>query len=327
MPHPPDTDAARVEEAERYLQTLRESAPPDTHLEVRHSTETGFSRYFTDINNPDAANTITQIGEQNDVYVGIAAREQKSGTRADIAPTSLVWADCDTPESLQALREFPHPPSMIVNSGSEEHAHAYWALTEPLPVKDLEDINRGLAQKLGADPKCTDASRILRPPGTNNFKHDPPQPVQLSHHTDTRYDPQEISDAAPPVERDRPQTPTQPKEPNRPAREHTRTEHHGRSQDPLHKITPPEYIQRLTGREPQPDGKINCPFHPDTTPSLHAYDTPERGWACYGCPTPDGHPAGGDIYNFASQLWDIPTHGQDFLDLRDRLDETFGIER
>jgi hypothetical protein len=37
--------------------------------------------------------------------------------------------------------------------------------------------------------------------------------------------------------------------------------------------------------------------------------------------------AGGDIYNFASKLWDIPTRGQDFLQLRDRLDDTFDIER
>jgi hypothetical protein len=40
-----------------------------------------------------------------------------------------------------------------------------------------------------------------------------------------------------------------------------------------------------------------------------------------------GQTAGGDIYNFASQLWDIPTQGKDFIDLRDRLDDTFNIER
>jgi DNA primase len=92
-------------------------------------------------------------------------------------------------------------------------------------------------------------------------------------------------------------------------------------------IKPQDYIQRLTGQEPEANGKGPCPFHPDDTPSLHAYDTPEQGWACYGCKTPDGRPAGGDIYNFASKLWDIPTNGRDFIELRDRLDETFGIER
>ena len=70
-----------------------------------------------------------------------------------------------------------------------------------------------------------------------------------------------------------------------------------------------------------------CPFHDDRTPSLHVYPTAERGWACFGCETPDGKPLGGDIYTLASRLWNIPARGASFFDLQARLDDVFTIHR
>ena len=100
-----------------------------------------------------------------------------------------------------------------------------------------------------------------------------------------------------------------------------------RASDPLHSIAPVRYVRVLTGREPARDGKIACPFHHDDNPSFHIYPRPEQGWACFGCPTPDGRPLGGDIYTLASIVWDLPTSGPDFLTLRDRLHELFGVRR
>lgn len=326
----PASPATRLEETERYLQTLTEDAPTGSFLDVRYRTEDGFGRFFKDTDDPTTARAIAQIGEETDVYVGVAPRERHSGRREDVASTQLLWADCDTPESVQALDEFPLTPTMTVRSGSgepeHENTHAYWALTEPLSTEELEDTNRRLADALGADRKCADAARILRPAGTNNFKHDPPHPVKLAEHTDNHYDPQEIFDALPPRSTT-PEPPTQTPKPAPPAREPQHSNHTTRGNDPLHSITPKDYVRQLTGQEPGADGKAYCPFHPDDDPSLHVYPTPEQGWACYGCPTPDGKTVGGDIYNFASKLWDIPTRGQDFLQLRDRLDDTFDIER
>ena len=48
-------------------------------------------------------------------------------------------------------------------------------------------------------------------------------------------------------------------------------------------------------------GKIRCPFHPDGTPSLHVYPTPEQGWFCFGCRR------GGTIYDLAAEVWDTHT--------------------
>jgi hypothetical protein len=187
----PASPATRLEETERYLQTLTEDAPPGSLLDVRYRTEDGFGRFFKDTDDPATARTIAQIGEETDVYVGVAPRERHSGRREDVASTQLLWADCDTPESVQALDEFPLTPTMTVRSGSgepeHENTHAYWALTEPLSTEALEDTNRRLADALGADRKCADAARILRPAGTNNFKHDLPHPVKLAEHTDNHY--------------------------------------------------------------------------------------------------------------------------------------------
>jgi hypothetical protein len=100
-----------------------------------------------------------------------------------------------------------------------------------------------------------------------------------------------------------------------------------RGQDPLQTISPRHYIRILTGQTPDRGGKIHCPFHNDRTPSLHAYPTPEQGWTCFACKTTTGRRLGGDIYTLASLLWNIPNRGKSFHELRERLDELFGIER
>jgi hypothetical protein len=309
------TDVGQVSAAERYLRMLTENAGPRTLLDVRYRTEEGgIARIFLPATSNVAASTIESIGSRTDVYVGCALRVRRRGTRDDIAPTALVWADCDTPEALAALEAFPFRPTMIVASGSTAHTHAYWTLTHPLGTDELESANRRLAMALGADTRCADAARILRPPGTLNHKHDPPRPVELIEQTAVRYRPEELLAALPPLARHEQTTDAPPRPWDT------------RGMDPLQQIKPAHYILLLTGRTVGRDGKIECPFH-DDSPSLHVYDTPEQGWACYGCKTPDGRPRGGDIYTLASLLWNIPAHGRDFIDLRARLEDTFRITR
>jgi hypothetical protein len=302
--------------AELYLRTLTAFAPPHALLDVRYRTSGhDLGQLFLDADAHNAARTIIRVSRWTDVYVGVAPRVRRRGTREDIAPTPLLWADCDSPTALAALHSFQPPATMIVTSGTHEHAHAYWALTRSLNTQELEDANGRLAAALGADPKCTDAARVLRPPGTLNHKHQPPRPVELHQHTTMRYRPVEILAALPP--RPRPS-----------ATIHTRCPAQlCRDGDPLLAIPPADYVRILTGRQPGRDGKILCPLHPEDTPSFHAYPTPQQGWACYGCPTPDGRPLGGDIYTLASHLWHIPTNGRAFRELRHWLDALFGVQR
>ena len=106
-------------------------------------------------------------------------------------------------------------------------------------------------------------------------------------------------------------------EPVRPASSRRRARTPGA--DPLLTITPAEYFRVLTGREPNRAGKLRCPLHPDDTPSLHVYLTPERGWHCYGCG------AGGSIYDLAAALWGYRTRGSEFSVVRNALRELFRV--
>ena len=314
--------------AERYLRMLSAFAPPATLLEVRYRVQgRDLARFFLDAHDPDAASTIVRLGRRTDVYVGVAPRVRKGGTREDIAPTALLWVDCDGPAAVAALLAFQPAASMIVTSGSSEHtgirgdvdglanAHGYWALTHPLSAEDLHDANRRLALALGADPRCADPPRILRVPDTLNFKGDPPRPVRLRQFTSTRHQPAEILTNLPPSRTPQATLPTQTIAGRRD------------DADPLLAIEPAHYVQVLTKREPGRDNKIRCPFHSDRTPSFHVYSTPGQGWTCFGCTTPSGKLLGGDIYTLASLLWSIPTRGPGFIELQSRLDAQFGINR
>ena len=135
-----------------------------------------------------------------DVYVGVLPRKSAAGTADSVWPTATVlWCDVDakdfcpdpvlhSPESklqgdpnydkelaLDAILKFPLPPSAIVDSG--HGYHLYWRLASPVDTADAVEANQAIAKWLGGD-KCFDAPRILRVPGTNNWK-DPVNPIPV----------------------------------------------------------------------------------------------------------------------------------------------------
>ena len=174
---------------------------------------------------------------------------------------------------------------------------------------ELERANRRLVHHLGGDPRCVDAARILRPPQTLNHKHQPPAPVELIALDPARdYELDELArrargPARPPPAR----STTAPREPRHPL------------DRALLAIPAAEYVRALAGREPDRAGKVACPFHDDHRPSLQLYD--DGSWYCFACR------AGGTIYDFAARLWDQPTKGRAFIELRERLARELGAGR
>ena len=74
------------------------------------------------------------------------------------------------------------PTPILVNSG--RGVHAYWPLTEDVTRAQWEPVANRLRKlcvthKLYADPSVFEAARILRIPGTLNFKEDPPLLVEM----------------------------------------------------------------------------------------------------------------------------------------------------
>lgn len=91
-------------------------------------------------------------------------------------------------EGLQALKDFCRaknmPKPILVSSG--RGLHVYWPLKEAIARELWEPVAAKLRtvcneHGLHVDPAVFEVARILRVPGTLNFKDDPPTPVEVIH--------------------------------------------------------------------------------------------------------------------------------------------------
>jgi CHC2 zinc finger/RepB DNA-primase from phage plasmid len=299
-------------EAGLFIEALYRSAPCGSLVEVRFRTASGMGQRFHSVSRLDRlVESLLALSACTDVYVGVLPRRRRRGGRADVIERAgVAWADCDTGESVCALRAFRPLPGMVVAS-SDAKRHAYWFLRQPASVEVIEGLNRRIALALGADGICSDRARILRPAGSVNRKRAEPEAVRLLHLV--------AGECVSVADLDR----VLPLEPA-PVQRVT-----GRSRCPrtalggrLETIPPPVYVEQLTGQRVGRSGKIRCPFHhEDRTPSLHVYEDPSRGWYCFGCGR------GGSIYDLAALLWRRGTRGPDFVALRRELEARMGLYR
>ena len=297
-----------------YLLALLGPAPDGRFLDVRWRTVAGtMRRRFLPASTSVAAlaRVIAHMGARGDVYLGAALRDGDThGGRAAIGAMHVAYVESDSPTTLARLAAFALPPSMLIASGTPGHLHVYWQLDDRYPTVEVETVNRRLALALDGDPTCADAARILRPPGTLNYKHEPPLPVRmLALQPHARYPLTALAallgeDPCPAAARER-----------QPQRERA-TGDRG-----LLAIPAVEYARVLTGRVPNREGKILCPFHDDHDPSLQLY--PDGGFYCFG----SGCRAGGSIFDFAGRVWGITPRGAGFIELRRRLTDLFAGER
>ncbi len=297
-----------------YLRLLATGCEQGQFLDVRWRPpdEPMRRRFVSGQRLPDAARLIRALAPGNDVYVGVALRDGDSyGGRAAITGSRLAYIESDA-NTAERLVSFSHPPTMVVASGSPGHVQVYWLLDRRYPPAEIEAVNRRLALALAGDPACADAARILRPPGTLNHKHNPPRAVSLlvlREHA--RYTLRELSVGLP-CERAAGAA-AAPRSPRQRA---------GRS--PLERdllaIPTAEYVRVLTGRVANSEGKIHCPFHQDSDPSLQLYRD-GGGFYCFG----SGCKAGGTIFDFAGRLWGINPKGAGFLEIRERLALLFDL--
>jgi hypothetical protein len=315
------TGAGRANDAQaltRYLRVLAGTAPGAQLLEIRFAVKHGdMGRLFVAAHSaPGVCRLIQRRAIRTDVYVGVCLRSRQSGGRDAIALAHLAFVEIDKPDAVERLRAFPAPPTMVVSSGTAGHAHAYFALSAPVTVPELERANRQLAHVLGGDLASVDAARILRPPSSWNHKHSPPAPVELLELDQGRqYSLEELVGGLdePSDQRSREQT----------ARRRSQRTELDRL---LLAIPASEYVRAIVGVSPNRAGKIHCPFHDDHTPSLQLYD--DGTWYCYGpCRT------GGSIFDFAARVWlasrcdgrigGSKLRGREFLWVRQRLAERF----
>lgn len=122
-----------------------------------------------------------------DVYFGVNPRIGNAGKKENIHYISAFHAEVDYgadghkkepiyktfDEAMSAINVFKLQPSLINRSGGG--LHCYWVLKK-LVKKDiigqaeLESINKSFALRLGGDAGTHNIDRVLRIPGTHNFK-------------------------------------------------------------------------------------------------------------------------------------------------------------
>jgi putative DNA primase/helicase len=130
-----------------------------------------------------------------DIYVGVAPRmDARSRDTAGCLALYALFADLDYKDSSEfdtraRLAAFSLVPSAVVASGGG--LQAYWLLAAPLDLQNggvarARHLLRALATALGADLKAAEPARILRLPGTVNFKYSPPRPVVIELLSDQR---------------------------------------------------------------------------------------------------------------------------------------------
>lgn len=133
-----------------------------------------------------------------DVYFGVATyKEATSRTQENVQSLKAFWLDIDCvpgkdydtqEQGLKALQGFCKtvglPRPTLVDSGYGWHV--YWALTEEIAPNQWEPAARRLrevcrTQGMRVDEKVFESARILRVPGTFNFKRDGQVPVTVAH--------------------------------------------------------------------------------------------------------------------------------------------------
>lgn len=154
----------------------------------------------------DAANHTYQLLQEGiDIYFGVNPRTGNGGKKENVHYLSAFHAEIDygiighkkeSPSetyegALNTIQSFQPEPTIVIHSGGG--FHCYWVLANPIKVSDigidaLEGINKTLSEKLGGDPGTHDISRVLRIPGTFNFKlPDNPRPVTLISNNHKKY--------------------------------------------------------------------------------------------------------------------------------------------
>ena len=306
-----------------FLQMLAGDPQPSQFFDLRYAEPQGLmcQRFVSVLRIRQLAGRITALAGRADVYVGVALRDRAHGDKSTISGSHMLYIECDDPAARERLADFACSPSMVVASGSPGHLHIYWRLRERASAAEVESANRRLALSLHGEPGCADIVRVLRPPSSLNHKHTPPLPVRLlKHDASARYALGELAATLPHDPRPSHSLPHDPRPSHSlPTRSPSRRIGRTTLDRVLLTIPAADYVRVLASREPNRAGKVLCPFHEETEPSLQLY--PDGTFYCFGARCRKG----GTIFDFAGLLWGIGTREHDFLELRRRLARTFAL--
>jgi archaellum biogenesis ATPase FlaH len=138
-----------------------------------------------------------------DVYLAPALFKARNGLYGAVKGSNVVWVEFDGQQQID-FQDLP-TPDCIVQTSSSTHLHCYWKVDFIDDYEKINQINRRLMYYLEADSSGWDATQVLRPPTSINWKYDSDegQEVLLSHFhpRDSKYAVSEF-DSAPEVEQE-----------------------------------------------------------------------------------------------------------------------------
>lgn len=198
------------------------SSAEDGFLAISSKGPHGLSSKFFKVPPGDAVCQVFERWSSRDLWYSVGLLKQRPekgrGTEADVLSIPGLWFDLDCKEgqheeenlpskaeALSFLREIPFKPSIVVWSGGG--LHVYWIFkeawifdneSERRQAKELSSrfqlslISRAKEKGWRLD-NTADLVRLLRIPGTYNFKRDP-VPVKILELNDFRYEPEAFGD-------------------------------------------------------------------------------------------------------------------------------------
>lgn len=152
---------------------------------------------------------VANILAGSDAYLGMGVVERPYQRHERPGNTSVrylpaYWLDIDakngvTPQQCLALIDTLLEPTMVVFTGGGYHA--YWCFKQPVPTPQWDGAGFYYAMTQDAPipvDKLADPARILRVPGTFNYKFNPPRRAHIVHCNGPRYSLDELPTIKPP---------------------------------------------------------------------------------------------------------------------------------
>lgn len=116
-----------------------------------------------------------------EVFYSPAIFKSRKPLQSEVLGSWVAWVDFDGnfPETWPS--DGPPLPTLEIQSSTTVKRHAYWELNEFVTPKQVEDLNRALANAMGADMSGWDANQFLRPPHSVNRKYSKPIVTKIVH--------------------------------------------------------------------------------------------------------------------------------------------------
>lgn len=167
------------------------------------------------------------IGPKN-IYFGVNPTDKKGdknsrSTSENISRVNCLYGDIDAKQfsndkklALSHILALPIQPTWIIDSGGGYHV--YWILNTPFTITNEDDRNyiayvqAAWVNFIGGDPAAKDLARVLRVPGTWNYKYNTPRMVTVIHYNKIFYSLQDLATKLPPPPQPKKYTPEQHKE-------------------------------------------------------------------------------------------------------------------